>query len=193
MKEGGHFGGHTISGMKFERQTDLARFIGQHYDLQPLSSIRYKPKELNRSFDVYDNDKRHIGYITRKIQFHKVLKEFYNVDFNARKITKWQPDDVYINQDTNTIYIIEKKYQRQAGSTAEKILTFPEKSEHYRHALEAIPIKDRPKLIFVAVLNEDFWLNSNGGKDYEYELNCIMRKGIWVIFDEYTFEMFGLR
>ena len=54
-------------------------------------------------------------------------------------------------------------------------------------------IKDRPKLIFVAVLNEDFWLNPNGSKNYEYEINCIMRKGIWTVFDEYTFEMFGLK
>lgn len=195
MKKGGTFGDHTKTGKTFEEATDLATFIEHHYDLQPLSSNLYKPKELMRSFDVFDRETgKHIGMVTRKAQFHKVIKEFYNIDFEARDVPKWEPDDVYINEDSNTFFIIEKKFQQTSGSTDEKILAFAEKAEQYRYAMEGIPIEYRPHLIFVGMFNEEYWLNNkNSHKNYECNLNWIMRKGIWTIFDEYTFEMFGLK
>ena len=70
---------------------------------------------------------------------------------------KLLPDDAILVHDTNTIYIVEKKYQKSSGSNDEKIQTAPYKILQYNMLFEGTNIK----VNFCYVLSDWFKLENN--------------------------------
>ena len=70
---------------------------------------------------------------------------------------KLLPDDAILVHDTNTIYIVEKKYQKSSGSNDEKIQTAPYKILQYNMLFEGTGIK----VDFCYVLSDWFKIENN--------------------------------
>lgn len=66
-------------------------------------------------------DKNIVGFSVAK---HKLYKDFlnkYNIDYTQYNSKKWLPDECFINTNTKTVYVIEKKFQNRSGSVDEKL------------------------------------------------------------------------
>lgn len=188
---GGTGGGNTITGMHFEKSTDLSKFLQTNFIVSQYISPNYKPSQLKQSYYVYDAiTEELVGILTRKSQFYKVLDDMYPMLNNIE--CKWQPDEAFYNIKQKTWYIVEKKFQHTSGSADEKLLTFPLKREQYQQIFKTLHIKNQPHVEFIAMLNEKWWGNPDNYPRYENDFNIIKSKGIIIIFDVYTNELFGL-
>ena len=71
-----------------------------------------------------------------------------------------QPDDAYINNVNNEIYIIEKKFQQNSGSVCEKLQTAPAKIWNYQQQYPNYTIK------YAYVLSD--WFKDNCKAEIQY-------------------------
>lgn len=66
-------------------------------------------------------NKNIVGFSVAK---HKLYKDFlnkYDIDYTQYNSKKWLPDECFINTNTKTVYVIEKKFQNRSGSVDEKL------------------------------------------------------------------------
>lgn len=127
LKKGGKGGANTNrGGLEFEKETDLAAFIqrdlSDKYTLLPYEFKEPVIKSSSTAYQIYRNDNLEtpIGLITKQFQFYNGLWDLYHLKNINHK--QWKPDEVFFNLETNTVYIVEKKWQETAGSVDEKSL-----------------------------------------------------------------------
>ncbi|WP_203637960.1 hypothetical protein [Levilactobacillus wangkuiensis] len=207
MKTGGTGGAHTNqTGLKFEKQTDLAfrinKELSNKYFLKPhIFKNNNKNKSKLLSFDLYRiNGTKRIGIISKKKQFYNVLSETYGIENKDHK--NWEPDEAFFNEERNTVFIVEKKWQSHTGSADEKVLGFVNKRRIYQSMLNNY-IKNgepKPSVEFSALFNSSWWLhgakkanvNISNEQRYQDYFDSLRSDGIKIFFDNYDYWWFGL-
>lgn len=203
MKKGGIGGANTNkSGLKFEHDTDLATsintYLSDDYKLvkhEFQTNIKLpKPESTAPVFDlIRKKDNYHVGIITNQYQFYNVLKEHYGLENFNKKL--WKPDECFFNFETNTIYIVEKKWQQRAGSVDEKMFGFVNKRRLYQNNFNQMEKEPKPTVEFCALFNSSWWLKGNKGKNqknYQDYFDNLRIDGIKIFFDKYEYWWFGL-
>jgi len=119
MKEKGVGGANTKTGLVFEGKTDLATFLGKqkNYQVTADSQVLYGGKVVARIF--------------KKHSLYKFLEE-YGIQWKEIISKKLLPDDSIFVIIKNTVYIIECKFQKVAGSVDEKLQTCDFKKKQYQ-------------------------------------------------------------
>ncbi len=119
MKEKGIGGANTKTGLVFEGKTDLATFLNKqkNYKVDAKGDVRYCSKKIARIF--------------KKYELYQFLEE-YGINWKKIISKRLLPDDSIYVVIKNTIYIIECKFQKVAGSVDEKLQTCDFKKKQYQ-------------------------------------------------------------
>jgi hypothetical protein len=157
------------NGLSYEELTDLET----HYKIV-LKSSDYNVIKFNNSETIFIQ--------ANKTKLHKYMK--YRQEFNhSVEIGHGckQPDECYINDDSKTIFIIEKKFQQRSGSVCEKLQTahfkllnfkelFPTYKVYYIYCLsDWFKTNCKREIKYLQEINVPvFW-----GNDSEYKKNII--------------------
>jgi len=158
MIVGGVGGANTQTGIRFEKDTDLEEAISAKEGF-----------EIIDSFTVRFNGEI-IGYVLQKHELYRRFLEPKKVDWKSIISKKLLPDDAYFSLKSNTLTIVEKKFQQVAGSVDEKLQTCGFKKRQYERLCS--PLKN-VKVEYVYILND--WFKHPSYKDvldYIEEIDC---------------------
>ncbi len=145
MKTGGIGGGNTITGLNFEKKTDILKLLKSKKGYKVKNNIVYfEDKEVARSF--------------KKNGLYKFL-ESKGVDYTKILSKKLLPDEAIYVIINNTLYIIEVKFQKVAGSVDEKLQTCDFKRKQYAKLMAPLNIE----VEYIYILSE--WFNHPSYKD----------------------------
>ncbi len=155
MKEGGIGGANTKTGLAFEGKTDILTFLSK----QPGYSVKdnivfFHNEEVARTY--------------KKHAFYKFLEK-EGVIWEKIISKKLLPDDSIFVIIKNTVYIIEVKFQKVAGSVDEKLQTCDFKKKQYQKLLAKLNID----VEYIYILND--WFKSPAYKDvldYIHSVRC---------------------
>lgn len=156
MKKDGIGGANTLTGLKFEKNTDLNKALLQK------KGITIKESE------VFYNSKL-VGNILQKHSLYKDFLEKKGIDWKKVISKKLLPDECFFNIKTNKLIIIEKKWQQIEGSVDEKLQTCDFKKRQYEKLCNPISAK----VLYVYILND--WFKKDNYKDvldYINEVGC---------------------
>lgn len=196
MKKNGIGGSNTNkNGLKFEKNTDLAYMINKDLSAKyKLINHTLKIKSKNSVFDVISlEDEKKIGILAKQMTFYQIMKDVYGLDNINRK--KWKPDEAFFNLKTNTVYIVEKKWQEKPGSVDEKIFGFVNKRRLYQNNFNQLDHEPKVTVQFCALFNSSWWINGNNGENeqhYQDYFDNLRIDGIKIFFDKYDYQWFGL-
>lgn len=129
MITNGAFGEHTLTGNRFEKNTQLADIFKQN---------GYTFSDQGEVFD--HTTPLHIFYVPKQ-KFYS----FFGLHIHQVRDKMGQAlevDEIVVNQNTKTIYFLEKKYQEKTGSTDEKIQTGPYKRFYFQQFLQKFQLSD---------------------------------------------------
>lgn len=182
MKKGGTGGANTNkTGLKFEKDTDFSELVDKLGNYE-VKEIVFSDKKVTRGFEVYRGDTL-IGKIMSQYRFYDFLSDIGVENTNSKQ---WKPDEVFINFENHTVYIVEKKWQETEGSVDEKLLGFGNKRRIYQRLLDKAEKPFAVQFIFVG--NSNFF-----GKDkYRDSFEMLRGDGIKIMLDEYDMAYFGL-
>jgi hypothetical protein len=171
MIKGGKGGANTnISGLKFEEKIDLKTVF------RGLKGYDVKDNEL-----FFDGVK--VAELYKQYEFYKKFLSKYKINWDEFMTKRLIPDEAIFVLHNNTVFIIEKKSQKMAGSADEKLQTCQFKLIQYRKLLS----KANLRVEYGYVL--DNWFNQPKYKDvFEYikSVNC------FYFFEELPFSFLGL-
>lgn len=125
--------------------------------------------EIQNNYDVYYNG-TFIGHSINESAFATVFLRSHGIEDREINSKRWEPDEAFINIHTQTVYIIEKKFQKRSGSVDEKLATFPFKIKEYQKLLA--PLGYNVEYMY---LLSSAWFDAPKYQDYyDYmdELNC---------------------
>ena len=170
MKKGGTGGGKTITGLRFESRTTLAKALEKLPDYSVSDDI------------VYFKGQK-VAELYQKHKLYKKLLEPNNIDYSSIISKKLLPDDaIYILKD-KILYIVEMKFQIVAGSVDEKLQTCDFKNKQYKKLLAPLGISVK----FVYVLSD--WFKKTEYKDV---LEFIKTVGCYYFFNELPLDFLDL-
>jgi hypothetical protein len=119
MKNNGIGGANTKTGLIFEGETDLTNFLNNRNNYKIVDNeVFYREKSVAFTFKKYDLYK---FLEKRGIDWQKILSK------------RLLPDDSIYVIANNTLYIIECKFQKVAGSVDEKLQTCDFKKKQYKN------------------------------------------------------------
>ncbi len=145
MKIGGIGGGNTITGLNFEKETDILTLLRTKKGYKVVGNIiYYEEKEVAKSF--------------KKNGLYKFL-ETKGVDYTKILSKKLLPDEAIYVIINNTLFIIEVKFQKVAGSVDEKLQTCDFKRKQYAKLMAPLNIE----VEYIYILSE--WFNHPSYKD----------------------------
>ncbi len=155
MRAGGVGGGHTVTGLHFEKQSDLLNLIDKTkgYSIKD-NSIYYNDLEVARSY--------------KKRGFYKLLTEL-GVPDDRIPVKTLEPDHALYVMAHGKLFIIEIKFQQVAESVDEKLQTCDYKKKWYGKLLNPVGID----VEFIYVLSK--WFDSDAYKEvleYIKEVGC---------------------
>lgn len=170
----------TKLGLHFEQSTDLPDVL---FDAgYNLTCLPCAGSVLN-GYKVANSMGQHLGIATRKQRFYKDFLEPHGVDWRTRISKQLFPDDVFINDISKTVYIIEKKFQSQAGSVDEKLQTCDFKREQY----EKLCAGTGYSVKYTYVANEWFYKH-----EYDDVHDYINRSGCYIFCNEIPLSFLGI-
>jgi hypothetical protein len=119
MKANGCGGANTKTGLVFEGTTDLTTFLSKQnkYEVSSDGKVKF--------------DGKHVALIFKKHGLYRFL-EGYGINWRDVISKRLLPDDSIFVVIKNTIYIIECKFQKVAGSVDEKLQTCDFKRKQYQ-------------------------------------------------------------
>lgn len=127
MIEKGVGGGNTITGLNFEKETDILQLLKKKKGYEVKSNIIfYEKKEVARSY--------------RKNALYKFL-ESQKIDYKKILSKKLLPDEALYVIINNTLFVIEVKFQKVAGSVDEKLQTCDFKRKQYAKLMAPLNIE----------------------------------------------------
>ena len=145
MIEKGKGGGNTITGLNFERESDILALLKKQKGYEVKGSvIFYMKKEVARSF------KKNALYKfleSKKVKYKKILSK------------KLLPDEAIYVIVNNTLFIIEVKFQKVAGSVDEKLQTCDFKRKQYAKLMAPLNIE----VEYIYILSD--WFRHQSYKD----------------------------
>ena len=107
----------NANGLRFEQTSDLdTALIEAGYTIS--------------GHKVYDGSTQ-IGLSVQKHDFYKYFLEPNGIDYTMYNSKKWLPDDCFVNLYSNTVFVIEKKFQNTSGSVDEKLTNWDFKKKEY--------------------------------------------------------------
>jgi hypothetical protein len=169
MIKNGKGGGNTLTGLNFEEGRDIISLIKKIKGYSTKGNIIfYQKKEVARSY--------------QKHKLYKFLKE-QGVDYTKIISKKLLPDEAVYIVYNNTLFVIEMKFQRVAGSVDEKLQTCDFKKKQYKKIMAALNIEV-----------EYIYLLSNWFKKPEYRdtLDYIISVGCHYYFNYLPLQKLGL-
>ncbi len=170
MIEGGKGGANTLTGLDFEKRVDLR---------QVFSNIKdYSVK----GHDLLFNGKIVAKLFKKNELYQKLLKE-HHVKWEEKISKRLLPDETIFVLTNNTLFIVEMKFQKVAGSVDEKLQTCDFKKKQYEKLLSGTGIR----VEYCYVLSEWFMHPS-----YKDTLNYILSVGCKYFFETLPFEFLGL-
>jgi hypothetical protein len=120
-------GANTKSGLVFEGKTDLAQFLSTQ-----------KGYIVSKGVVFYKSDP--VARIFKKYAFYDFLDEL-KIDWRQLVSKRLLPDDCIFVIVANTLFVIECKFQRVAGSVDEKLQTCDFKRKQYQKLLSKVNIE----------------------------------------------------
>src|SRR3989339_605043 len=141
----GKGGGNTITGLNFEKETDILNLLRSKKSYKVKGNIiYYQDKEVARSF--------------KKNALYKFL-ESKKVDYKKIISKKLLPDEAIYVIVNNTLFIIEVKFQKVAGSVDEKLQTCDFKRKQYAKLMAPLNIE----VEYIYILSD--WFRHQSYKD----------------------------
>jgi len=169
MKTGGIGGGNTITGLNFEKETDILDLLRAKKGYKITGNvIYYNGKEVAKSF--------------KKNGLYKFL-ESKGVDYKKILSKKLLPDEAIYVIINNTLFIIEVKFQKVAGSVDEKLQTCDFKRKQYAKLLAPLNIE----VEYIYILSD--WFRNPAYKDV---LDYIISVGCQYYFKYLPLQKLGL-
>ena len=169
MIEKGIGGGNTITGLNFERESDILELLKKQKGYSVKGNvIFYEGKKVAQSF--------------RKNALYKYL-ESRGIDYKKHLSKKLLPDEALYVIINNTLFIIEMKFQKVAGSVDEKLQTCDFKRKQYAKLMAPLNIE----VEYIYILSE--WFKNPGYKDV---LDYIISVGCQYYFKYLPLQKLGL-
>lgn len=169
MIEKGKGGANTISGLHFERKTDILTLLSKAKGYTVKNNIIiFEGKEVARSY--------------RKNALYKYL-ESEGVDYKKIVSKKWLPDEALYIIVNNTLFIIEIKFQKVGGSVDEKLQTCDFKKKIYKKLMAQLNIG----VEYIYILSD--WFRHPRYKD---TLDYVMSMGRQYYFEFLPLKKIGL-
>ena len=153
MIDGGKGGGNTKTGLNFEKERDILELLAK----TPGYSVKghiifYKDKEVARSY--------------RKGNLYKFLAS-QGVDYSEILSKRLLPDEALYVVVNNTMYILELKFQKVAGSVDEKLQTCDFKKKQYQRLFAPLNYE----VEYIYILSD--WFNHPAYKDVLTYINSV--------------------
>ncbi|MCF7926836.1 MAG: hypothetical protein K9L74_04615 [Candidatus Izimaplasma sp.] len=146
----------NVNGLKFEQDTKLAEAL-----------LNIQGYEIHNDTVFYNN--KEIGKIGSQHGLYRVFLKPNNIDYKDIISKQLRPDDAIYIHKSNTIYIIEKKFQKSAGSVDEKLQTCDFKKKQYEKLFAPLGYK----VEYIYVLNNWFkHARYDDVKDYIKKVGC---------------------
>lgn len=165
----GKGGGNTITGLNFERETDILELLKKQNGYTAKgNSIFYEGKEVAQSY--------------RKNALYKYL-DSKGVDYRKYLSKKLLPDEALYVIVNNTLFIIEMKFQKVAGSVDEKLQTCDFKRKQYAKLMAPLNIE----VEYIYILSD--WFKNPVYKDV---LDYIISVGCQYYFEYLPLQKLGL-
>lgn len=169
MKAKGTGGGNTITGLNFEKERDILEILKKAKDYSVKGGlIYYQNKEVARSY--------------RKQGLYRLLAE-KKVDWRKLVSKRLFPDEALYVLVNNTLFIIEMKFQKVAGSVDEKLQTCDFKKKQYRKLMAPLNID----VEYMYILND--WFKNPAYKD---TLDYVISVGCQYYFNYLPLQKLGL-
>ncbi|WP_028906545.1 PD-(D/E)XK nuclease superfamily protein [Xylanibacter ruminicola] len=160
----------NANGLHFEQTTEL-RDLFENSDVFTLLGD-----------NVY-KDKEKVATLYQKHKLYKNLLEPKKVDYTKIISKKLLPDDAILVHKTNTLFIIEKKFQSSSGSVDEKLQTCDFKKKQYTKLFSPLGIK----VEYCYYLSE--WFKQGEYRDVKEYIEDV---GCRYFFDEIPLDYLGL-
>ena len=161
MRLGGKGGANTVTGLKFERKTDLIQL------LNGIEGYKIENNTWKAGVQIFFKG-RLVARCFKKYEFYKYLAE-EGIDWKERISSRLLPDDAILVICRDTLFIIEVKYQQGGGSVDEKLQTCDFKRKQYLKLVGDLGVR----VEYVYVLND--WFKHPRYKDvldYIHSVNC---------------------
>lgn len=169
MIEKGVGGGNTITGLNFERETDILTLLQKKKGYKVKDSvIYYKNKEVAKSFK---KNALYVFLASKGVDYRKIVSK------------RLLPDEAIYVIVNNTLFIIEVKFQRVAGSVDEKLQTCDFKRKQYAKLLASLNIE----VEYIYILSD--WFRNPVYKDV---LDYIISVGCHYYFSYLPLQKLGL-
>lgn len=169
MKEKGKGGGSTITGLNFEKKTDILSLLKSKNGYKIRDQvIYYKHKEVARSY--------------KKNGLYKFL-ESKEVDYKKIISKKLLPDEALYVLVNNTLFIVEAKFQKVVGSVDEKLQTCDFKRKQYAKLMASLNIE----VEYIYILSD--WFRK---AEYKDVLDYIISVGCQYYFGYLPLQKLGL-
>lgn len=155
MKKDGVGGGNTITGLNFERERDILSILAKAkgYSIKG-NAIFYNGKEVAHS---YKKQGLYRFLHSKGIHWQKIISK------------RLLPDEALYVIVNNTLFIIEMKFQKVAGSVDEKLQTCDFKKKQYKKLMAPLNIE----VEYIYILND--WFKNPSYKDtldYVISVDC---------------------
>lgn len=169
MIEKGKKGGNTITGLNFEKEIDILKLLKKQNGYTVKDRIIfYEGKEVAQSY--------------QKHALYKYL-ESKGVDYRRHLSKKLLPDEALYVIINNTLFIIEMKFQKVAGSVDEKLQTCDFKRKQYAKLMAPLNIE----VEYIYVLSD--WFKK---PEYKDVLDYIISVGCQYYFKYLPLQKLGL-
>ena len=159
----------NFNGLGFEQTTSLD---------EALLDAGYKL----RGYKIYDGNE-FVGYSVQKYKLYSEFLEPRGIDYRDYNSKQWLPDECFINMQTGTAYIIEKKFQNSSGSVDEKSPGCHFKMLEYDKLFAPLDFE----VVYLYVFND--WFHD---PRYQDTLDYIEDMGCYYFFDEIPLRVLGL-
>ena len=159
------------NGLLFEQETSLE---------EALINAGYR---INSRNVVQDRNGNCLGIIAPKHAFYKRILEPENINWQDYISKRLLPDEAFLNFTNNTVYIIEKKFQHDAGSVDEKLQTCDFKKKQYQKLLYDTPYD----VEYLFVCND--WFEQPCYRDVHEYIECV---GCHIFFNEIPLDFLEL-
>lgn len=164
MKEGGTGGGNTKSGLHFEKDVDFLTLLSE------IEGYEVKDVKGKAGKGIYFKDEL-VARCFKKYAFYSFLEE-HGINWRDYFSKRLLPDDALLVQVRNTLFILEVKFQKVAGSVDEKLQTCDFKRKQYIKILRPLNLQ----VEYIYILND--WFKKPEYKDvleYIPSVNCNYR------------------
>lgn len=165
----GKGGGNTITGLNFERERDILTLLKKNNGYTVKGHvIYYNKREVARSY--------------KKNGLYKYL-ESRGVNYKTIISKKLLPDEAIYVLTNNTLFVIEVKFQKVAGSVDEKLQTCDFKKKQYKKLMSALNID----VEYIYILSD--WFRK---PEYKDTLDYIISVGCQYYFGYLPLKKLGL-